>query len=116
MTENEDVKRLNALLDEERDAFLKGKLSDAADLLEAKENLVDQLNANPTASAEELEGLGVKMTRNQEIMSTALDGIRAVAQRLEQLRQVRSSLDTYDARGKRQSVSPLPERTMEKRA
>jgi len=45
-----------------------------------------------------------------------MDGIRAVTGRINTLRRVRKSLDTYDARGQRNTVSHTAASSVEKRA
>lgn len=107
---------LHRLLDKEREAFLTGDLSGAVALLEEKEETVAALNASPPEDPDTLATLREKMTRNQTLAATALEGLRAVSQRLAALHEVRVSLDTYGADGKRHRVSAQPDNTMEKRA
>ncbi len=101
------------LLDRERAALLAGDFDTLSRLIDEKEHLLGTLS---DASPDGLDSLQTKAARNQELLNSALDGIRAVANRLEALREVRGTLNTYDRSGKRQSIEGLARPRIERRA
>lgn len=112
----EVIDALDDVLETERSALLNGDLDAIGRLLERKESLIETLSvleAGETASLERLTG---KIKRNQELLDQALDGIRTVANRLAELRRVKNSLDTYDARGTKRTIDIDAEGSVEKRA
>jgi len=114
--EGQDTARaLDVLLEEERKALLNGEFSKFEELIARKEALIELLVEAPD-TAETMTSLASRMTRNQDLLSTALDGVRSVAHRLSELRKVRGSLDTYDKSGQRRSVDLQADRSLEKRA
>ncbi len=115
-TSNKLFEALDALLEEERAALLKGELEEVGQLYERKEALIEELSQIEAFEAQELYDLQGKMKRNQELLDSALEGIRTVAGRLAALRRVRSKLDTYDANGTKQSIDMTTENALEKRA
>lgn len=107
---------LDDLLDAERRALLGGKLDQVDRLFERKGRLVEMLASVDHAEELRLDDVRTKLKRNQDLLGSAADGIRSVAQRLATVRRVRESLDTYDERGRRKSVDLKPSSTLEKRA
>lgn len=105
--------KLHELLEEERGLLLHGKLSALPELLERKQTLIDQLGDPAETDLSELHS---KLTRNHALLSSAMDGIRRVSDRLDSLRKIRLSLDTYDQQGHRQSLDTHAANRMEKRA
>lgn len=110
------VSQLDDILEEERAALLIGKLDAITEIVEKKEAVIDALADLETRDADTLLRLNGKLQRNQALLDQALEGIRVVAKRLSALRRVRRSLDTYDARGEKQTIDMGKETTMEKRA
>ncbi|MCZ4257970.1 flagellar biosynthesis protein FlgN [Sulfitobacter sp. G21635-S1] len=115
-TVKHQIDALNDLLDSERDALLKGDLERLAEMLAPKDTLIGAINSVPQDDLQGLRELDNKVKRNQLLLGGALDGIRAVADRMAQLRQVRSSLDTYSADGKKRSIDLRDKTTLERRA
>jgi len=107
---------LDTLLDAERRALLDGDLDLISSLMKEKESLIETLNAQEEIDRAELEELNTKVKRNQDLLNSALDGIRTVARRLATMRRIRASLDTYDAQGKRSTIDLQTSRSVEKRA
>lgn len=111
------INKLNAHLDEERDALLAGNLEAMSALLARKEDLISALNARqpqqPQAGLAQLQG---KVSRNQTLFDGALEGIRAVTGRLAAFRKIRRTLETYDQTGQKTAISDTVERKVEKRA
>jgi len=56
------------------------------------------------------------MTRNQSLLDGALQGIRSVAARMANYRQIRKSMDTYDGQGRKHTIPGEVARTVQKRA
>ncbi len=113
---NELFDALDDLLEDERTALLTGDLEKVGHLFDRKESLVEelsQLERFETVALHELQG---KMKRNQALLDSALEGIRAVAGRLSELRRVRNSLDTYDSNGAKRSIEIAKDGAVEKRA
>ncbi|WP_187430688.1 hypothetical protein ROLI_000680 [Roseobacter fucihabitans] len=110
------IDALDDVLESERTALLEGNLDEVGRLLERKEQLIDTLSNLEMASLAPLEDLNSKVKRNQALLDHALEGIRTVARRLAAMRRVRSSLDTYDEKGARQTIDITPEGVLEKRA
>ena len=107
---------LDDLLDDERQALLAGELENIARLHDRKTQLIEELRQLDLKDQEKLRDLSKKVGRNQELLSSALDGIRAVARRLSDVRQAREKIETYDASGKKQSISTSIQKNLEKRA
>lgn len=114
--ENTDFFALDTLLDQERSCLLDGDLEALGSLLPAKEQLVDLLLQGGRLNKDSLAPIKGKLERNQSLLDGAMDGIKAVADRLAALRQVRTALDTYDAMGRKKSVATQAAPLMEKRA
>lgn len=110
------INALDDLLDAERRALLNGDLEEISRLMERKEALIDALNAQEATDRAELDSLNAKVERNQDLLNSALEGIRAVARRLAAMRRIRGSLDTYDAHGKKSAIDLRTKRSVEKRA
>ena len=108
------VDALHDLLDAERRALLAGDLDAIARMLARKEDILARLGTVP-GGAPPLGPLMDKLQRNQVLLHGALDGIRTVAARIADARQVRASLETYDKRGQRRSI-PAPAASLERRA
>ncbi|WP_299378271.1 flagellar biosynthesis protein FlgN [uncultured Tateyamaria sp.] len=110
------VDALDDLLDAERAALLQGNLDDVSRLHARKERLIDALNREDALDAQSFLPLQNKVARNQDLLNSALEGVRSVARRLAAIRRVRKSLETYDAQGKKTQVDIRTERSVEKRA
>ncbi|MBO9476267.1 flagellar export chaperone FlgN [Shimia sp. R11_0] len=110
---------LETLLEEERQALLKGDLEALPDLLERKESLFEDLEAqheDTPLEAEELEPLQHLFVRNQSLLESSQNGLRATTERMGTLRRVRTSLETYNNNGQRQAVQLTSGQRVEKRA
>lgn len=112
---NSIIQQLDRILEEEREALLRGDLSQIMALVSEKERLVDALNAIATTTRD-LRGVRGKLSRNQALLDGALQGIRTVAARLAAHRRIRRSLDTYDQNGRKHSIPGEIAHHLEKRA
>ena len=113
---NELFEALSDLLEQEREALLTGDLEAVAELLKSKEAFIEELSRIEEFEAQALETLQGKMKRNQDLLDSALEGIRAVADRLAALRRVRTTLETYDAKGDKRTIAMDKDGSVEKRA
>lgn len=115
---------LDALLDRERAALTGGALDQLTALMEEKDAIMDRLGAlggetggeTGAAGGDRLAPLRDKVRRNQELLDSALSGIRAVADRMAELRRVRDGLETYDRAGRKTRVGIRADQRLEKRA
>ncbi|MEM6939033.1 MAG: flagellar biosynthesis protein FlgN [Pseudomonadota bacterium] len=110
------VEALSTLLDIEREALLQGDLERLADLLKDKEALIDDMNATPQSDLDAMQMLDGKVKRNQLLLDGAMEGIRAVAERLAHLRESKGAFETYGPDGKRHDIALGPQSSVEHRA
>lgn len=113
MNEHSISDMLEDLLDRERVALLAGDLGTVARLAEEKERLVQSLEGSGHGALADLQE---KASRNQELLHSAVAGIRAVAERLAALREARETFSTYDSSGRRLNVHGQNRNKIEKRA
>ncbi len=110
------INDLDQLLDQEREALLAGELEVLSEIHESKTNLIDRLNELDVEDQETLAQLREKVGRNQDLLNSALEGIRAVSRRLAAVRRVRAKLETYTATGQKSEIETQTEHALEKRA
>lgn len=110
------IDALNALLDAERTALLKGDLESIAEMLPAKEALIEDMNEAPPDDIAVVQALGGKVRRNQLLLDGALEGIRAAVARMSALREIRAGLETYGADGQKHLIASETDSSVEKRA
>lgn len=113
---DKSIDRLNTILDAERQALLEGDLEKLSTLLGDKTALIEALNGTPQSDLAALEQLDNKVRRNQLLLDGALEGIRSVSSKLAKLREVKGTLETYGADGKRHDIVSEPENSVERRA
>jgi len=107
--------KLDALLETERTALLRGDLKAIAAGVQEKERLIVAFEALDAPHAG-LADLQAKVRRNQALFDGALQGIRSVALRIASFRRIRKSMDTYDQQGRKQTIPGDVVRKVEKRA
>lgn len=110
------IDELDTILDQERSLLLKGDLTALEPLVSAKDELIEALNEIGEMEQDSLSAVQNKVTRNQTLLTSAMEGIRTVAARMAELRKVRKGLDVYDKSGTRSSYSTQGARALEKRA
>ncbi|WP_121061449.1 flagellar export chaperone FlgN [Chachezhania antarctica] len=110
------IAALDALLEDERQALVTGDLENLQEYMEQKSAIIDRLNSLDDLNAEQLAPVQSKVQRNQALLGGALDGIRAVADRMAEMRRVRQGLETYDRSGQRTSLSAPSRPKVERRA
>lgn len=109
------IEQLEALLERERQMLLSGNLDALPELVDEKETLISAL-ASAEPAAADLEQAQDRMIHNQALLESAMQGIRSVAERMRELRNVRNGLQTYDRTGRRQRISGNYAPKLEKRA
>ena len=92
---------LDDLLDQTRDALVIGNLAALADLAPRVAALADSL---PRVDRPTADRLRRKADRNARLLQAATRGVRAAQQRLNEI-STGASLVTYDARGRRETLS-----------
>ncbi|MFQ6551069.1 hypothetical protein AAD018_001830 [Aestuariibius insulae] len=92
------------LLQAERAALLSGSFSDLPAISDRIERLFDR-RLEPGIDQDGLQFLRDMATRNQTLITAALDGIRDARARLQHLRTVADTLSTYDKIGQRVDVT-----------
>jgi len=107
---------LDRLLDHERQALIDGQLDRIPPLMEQKERLIDRLRDADLLERSHLAAVQSKVTRNQGLLESAMEGIRAVADRMADLRRVRQGLETYDRTGQKTKITTATNTSVEKRA
>ena len=110
------IDELDTILDQEREALVKGDLSKLSGLLNKKEALFNDLNAISELERETLSHVQGKVSRNQVLLDSAMEGIRAVASRMAELRRVPIGLDVYDQSGRKTRYGIRSSVSLEKRA
>lgn len=110
------IDALTALLDRERTILIRGELERLPDMMAEKETLIVQINDLADLGQVDLAAIRDKVSRNQNLLTSALDGIRAVADRMAELRRVRKGLETYDRTGRKTRFDTLNRSSVEKRA
>ncbi len=113
---NDPIKALEDLLDLERTALVQGDLGDLGRLTPEKENLIGAINELNVLDSDDLIRVQKKVARNQALLTSAAEGIRAVADRMSELRRVRQEFSTYDASGQRSGFAVRGRAKLEKRA
>ena len=110
------IDELDTLLDQERGALVRGDLEQLGRLVAHKENLIGKINMLDALERSRLAHVHDKVARNQALLNSAMEGIRAVASRMAELRRVRHGLETYDRAGRKKRFGTQTHTSMEKRA
>ncbi|WP_170563603.1 flagellar biosynthesis protein FlgN [Ruegeria atlantica] len=110
------IKSLEEVLELERNALVRGELDRLHHTAPEKEKLIGAINDLDVFGSDELISLQKKVERNQELLNSAAEGIRAVANRMAELRRVRQEFSTYGADGQRSEFAVRHQAKLEKRA
>ena len=110
------IKSLEEVLDLERAALVDGDLDRLTNMVPEKEKLIGAINDLQVLASEDLIRVQQKVQRNQALLNSAADGIRAVAGRMAELRRVRQEFSTYGADGQRSEFTVRHHAKLEKRA
>lgn len=114
--ETDLIRSLEEVLDLERTALVDGDLDRLNQMAPEKEKLIGAVNDMQVFDSDDLMRLQKKVTRNQALLNSAAEGIRAVAGRMAELRRVRQEFSTYGADGQRSGFSVRGNKKLEKRA
>ncbi len=114
--DKDPVQALEDLLDLERTALIQGDLTDLDRLVPEKENLIGAINDLQVLDSDDLIRVQKKVVRNQALLNSAAEGIRAVADRMSELNRVQQEFSTYDASGQRNGFVLRSQTKLEKRA
>lgn len=107
--------RLDALLNQEKQALLNAQFTDLPKILEEKIQLISLLEKAP-ANEEALHELKTKILQNQVLLDEAMAAIRSTAQRIADLRISRRSVSTYNHMGQKRTLQPDADISVEKKA
>lgn len=110
------IDELDEILDQERSALVRGELTQIEDLLARKETIIAQLNTIDSLERQALTQVQTKVSRNQELLNSAMEGIRSVATRMSELRKVKKGLDVYDRAGRKARYGTTMGQRLEKRS
>ncbi|MEX0319854.1 MAG: flagellar biosynthesis protein FlgN [Ruegeria sp.] len=110
------ITALEELLDLERSALIDGELDRLGNMMPEKEKLIEAINEQDDIEGRSLTRVHEKITRNQALLNSAMEGIRAVANRMAELRRVSQGLETYDSAGQKQRYPVRMQAKLEKRA
>lgn len=110
------IDELDLILDEERTALLAGDLKKMETIIARKEEAFERLNSISDLEQRTLMDVHKKVVRNQDLLESAMDGIRSVAARMAELRRVRKGLDVYDSTGRKTRYGTRLDKKLEKRA
>ncbi|WP_037315252.1 flagellar biosynthesis protein FlgN [Ruegeria halocynthiae] len=110
------IRSLEEVLDLERAALVHGDLDRLHHMTPEKEKLIGAINDLQVHDSEDLIRLHKKVERNQALLNSAADGIRAVASRMAEMRRVRQEFSTYGADGQRSGFTVRSHAKLEKRA
>ncbi len=113
---NDPIQALEDLLDIERNALVQGDLTDLGRLTPEKESLIGAIHGLQVLESDDLFRVQKKAARNQALLNSAAEGIRAVADRMTELNRVRQEFSTYDASGQRSGFALRLQAKLEKRA
>lgn len=115
-TPQDYIDELDTVLEEERTALLSGDLSALEPIIARKEEAIQRLNELDALEQAEFTEVQSKVTRNQALLDSAMQGIRSVAARMAEIRRVRKGLDVYDKAGRKTRYGTNNRLTLEKRA
>jgi flagellar biosynthesis/type III secretory pathway chaperone len=110
------IDELDDILDRERSALVRGELTQIEELLAQKEAIIAQLNTIDNLERAALAKVQTKVSRNQELLNSAMEGIRSVATRMSELRKVKKGLDVYDRAGRKARYGTTMGQRLEKRS
>ncbi len=112
----EAIRQLSVLIEEERQALIRGDIGRVGELSNQKSQLMEWINRPGGSEPADLQALNRDIARNQTLLQSAMEGVRAVAARLQTLRAARSSLTVYDANGQAKRFESDGKRELERRA
>lgn len=106
---------LEDLLDKERTAILNGSLENMGRIAVEKEQILDG-NDLTAPNQRVLDRLRRKAARNQQLLTAAIRGVRAVSSRLDILRNGPREMNTYNREGQSMTLNSRHQGTLHRRA
>ncbi len=99
--QNTTVMAVENALDLEKTAILSGDLEALTEISGKKNEMVQSISkATASMNVSELRHLREKALRNEELLQSAMLGLKRAKDRIQSVREVKSSLQTYSAQGK----------------
>ncbi|MFV2051305.1 hypothetical protein [Aliiroseovarius sp. YM-037] len=115
MTAEMALHDIDAVLEAEREAILAGRLEDVSRLVAQKERLLDSTNF-AEIHPDDLKRLRAKAQRNEQLLSSAMAGLRRAMARIEELREGGTGLNTYTQSGGKTALGTGGAPRVEKKA
>lgn len=106
---------LEDLIDKERAAILAGALDEMGRIAAEKERILEG-RALSAPNQNTLDRLRRKAARNQQLLTAAIRGVRAVSSRLDVLRNGPGEMNTYDRAGQRTTLNSRHQGALHRRA
>jgi flagellar biosynthesis/type III secretory pathway chaperone len=113
--ETDLVRTLEACLGQEQLHLLRGEIEPLSELGGKRRQIMDALEAADRIDPEVLARLQRLARRNMAMIEAALRGVRSARLRIEEIRRVSRSLDTYSAKGAMENLGDA-HRNVERRA
>ncbi len=108
--------QLEDLLEWERKSLVQGDLDAVVRILSEKERMIESLATIDPDHKNQFNTVYLKAERNQELLKSALEGIRAATERISVIQKIRTTLETYDRNGQKTTVGSFVHQQIEKRA
>jgi flagellar biosynthesis/type III secretory pathway chaperone len=96
---NRDADELLAILAEERACLMEGRLTSLAEIAERKTRLMAQVPTTALSSAD-ISLVATECQRNERLLLSALEGVRAAKARIQALRRVDGTFNCYTSEGR----------------
>lgn len=109
------IDALEDLLDKERAAILHGALKNMGRIAAEKEQILDGRKLT-APDQKTLDRVHRKAARNQQLLTAAIRGVRAVTSRLDVMRNGPKETSTYDRAGQRKTLNSHRQGTLHRRA
>ena len=110
------IQQVEDVLVAERALLITGDFKALESLEADKEKVIAAIRPMSEKDLQELRHLRGLAEHNQQLFKQALKGIQDVSDRLESIRKVGETIDTYDHTGRRVSVETQQSKELEKRA
>lgn len=101
--------KLAELLEAERRALLAGDFTEVEKLSQQKADLADSIES---AAPDDLASLAPALERNRALLEAAQAGVRTVVTTLQQQRNARRTLSTYDRLGNAATITQAKSQTV----
>ncbi len=96
---NSDADELLAALADERSCLMEGRLTDLAAVVERKSHLLEHMSTTGLSRAD-ISRVATECQRNQWLILSALEGVRAAKARIQALLRVDGTFNCYTSEGR----------------